>query len=259
MTMAKERYPVWLGLLPPLVLVILWEMLGDAGRLPEYLPSPSKIAGQAGSMLTSGELFRHLWVSLFQALSGFGIGAFFGITMGLLSAAFRPVDRFYEPLISLTYPVPKIAALPLIFAWFGLGDGSKIVIITVSVFYPVFISALAGAKSASRVHLWSARNMGASRTQIICRVLLPTALPQIFNGLRIGLALSFVVMFVAEMMVSNVGLGYLIVFAEQNIRFDIMYVAIVSIGVIGLGADLLLRAVGQRMLVGQSASTERHL
>lgn len=256
--MSKGQYPAWLGFLPPLVLVALWEALGDAGRLPDYLPPPSIIARQTSSMLVSGELFEHIWVSLFQALSGFGIGAFFGITMGLLSAAMRPVERFYEPLISLTYPVPKIAALPLIFAWFGLGDLSKIVIITVSVFYPIFISSLAGAKSVSRVHVWSARNMGASRLQIIWRVLLPTALPQIFNGLRIGLALSFVVMFVAEMVVSTVGLGYLIVFAEQNIRFDIMYVAIVTIGFIGFGADVLLRQIGRHVLVGQLASTERH-
>lgn len=254
--MAKERYPAWLGLLPPLVIVAVWEVLGDAGHLPDYLPPPSVIARQTMAMLASGELFQHIGVSLFQALSGFAIGAFFGVTAGLLSGALRPVERFYEPLISLTYPVPKIAALPLIFAWFGLGDMSKIIIITVSVFYPIYISALSGAKSVSKVHVWAARNMGASRAQIIWRVLLPTALPQIFNGLRIGLALSFVVMFVAEMVVSSVGLGFLIVFAEQNLRFDIMYVAIVAIGIIGFGADFLLRQIGRRVLVGQMAATE---
>lgn len=146
--------------------------------------------------------------------------------------------------------------LPLIFAWFGLGDISKIVTITISVFYPVYICALAGAKSVSRVHIWAARNMGASAPQIIWRVLLPTALPQIFNGLRIALALSFVVMFVAQMVESSVGLGYLILFAEQNLRFDMMYVAIVSIGVIGFAADFLLRQIGKRVLVGQLTTTE---
>jgi ABC-type nitrate/sulfonate/bicarbonate transport system permease component len=199
---------------------------------------------------------RHIGVSLYQALSGFAIGASCGIVLGLLSGASRPIDRFYEPLISLTYPVPKIALLPLIFAWFGLGDLSKIVTITISVFYPVYICALAGAKSVSRVHIWAARNMGASAPQIIWRVLLPTALPQIFNGLRIALALSFVVMFVAQMVESSVGLGYLILFAEQNLRFDMMYVAIVSIGVIGFGADFLLRQIARRMLAGQLTATE---
>jgi ABC-type nitrate/sulfonate/bicarbonate transport system permease component len=87
-------------------------------------------------------------------------------------------------------------------------------------------------------------------------VLLPTALPQIFNGLRIGLALSFVVMFVAEMVVSTVGLGYLIVFAEQNLRFDMMFVAIISIGVIGFSADYILKAIAARALVGRQLATE---
>jgi ABC-type nitrate/sulfonate/bicarbonate transport system permease component len=253
---AKLRGGAWLGLLPPLIVLIVWETMAEAGRLPDYLPAPSIIARQTLSMLTSGELMRHIGVSLYQALSGFAIGAFFGTVLGLLSGALRPVDRFYEPLISLTYPVPKIALLPLIFAWFGLGDLSKIVTITISVFYPIYISALAGAKSVSRVHIWAARNMGASAPQIIWRVLLPAALPQIFNGLRIGLALSFVVMFVAEMVESSVGLGYLILFAEQNLRFDMMYVAIVSIGAIGFGADYLLRQIGKRVLVGQLTSAE---
>jgi ABC-type nitrate/sulfonate/bicarbonate transport system permease component len=254
--MAKLRGGAWLGLLPPLIVLIVWETMAEAGRLPDYLPAPSIIARQTLTMLASGELMRHIGVSLFQALSGFAIGAFFGTVLGLLSGALRPVDRFYEPLISLTYPVPKIALLPLIFAWFGLGDLSKIVTITISVFYPIYISALAGAKSVSRVHVWAARNMGASATQIIWRVLLPTALPQIFTGLRIGLALSFVVMFVAEMVESSVGLGYLILFAEQNLRFDMMYVAIVSIGIIGFSADFLLRQIGKRLLVGQLTATE---
>lgn len=256
--MNKERGAVWLGLLPPLALLVLWEVMADSGRLPSYLPAPSVIARQTAAMLTSGELFPHIGISLFQALSGFAIGVFFGATTGLLSGSLRPVERFYEPLISLTYPVPKIAALPLIFAWVGVGDLSKIVTISVSVFYPVYISALAGAKSVSRVHVWAARNMGASASQIIRRVVLPSALPQIFNGLRIGLALSFVVMFVAEMVESNAGLGYLIVFAEQNLRFDIMFVAIVSIGIIGFGCDFALRQIGRRVLVGQLAATERH-
>lgn len=254
--LARLRNGAWLGLMPPLFVVIVWETMADAGRLPDYLPAPSVIARQTVAMLASGELTRHIGVSLFQALSGFAIGAFSGTVLGLLSGASRPIDRFYEPLISLTYPVPKIALLPLIFAWFGLGDLSKIVTITISVFYPVYISALAGAKSVSRMHIWAARNMGASASQIVWRVLLPTALPQIFNGLRIALALSFVVMFVTQMVESSVGLGYLILFAEQNLRFDMMYVAIVSIGVIGFCADFLLRQIAKRVLVGQLAATE---
>jgi ABC-type nitrate/sulfonate/bicarbonate transport system permease component len=189
-------------------------------------------------------------------LAGFAVAATLAVLIGLVAAAFRPVETFYDPIISLTYPVPKIAALPIIFAWFGLGNLSKIIIIAVSVFYPVYIATLAGAKATGRVHVWAARNMGAGRFAIIAKVLLPAALPQIFNGLRVGLALSFIVMFVAEMVSSSEGLGYLIVFADNNQRFDLVYVAILTIGLLGFLADRTLLAVRRRMLVGQLAATE---
>jgi ABC-type nitrate/sulfonate/bicarbonate transport system permease component len=254
--LTRGAYPRWLGALLPFVLLIVWEYLAATGDLPRYFPRPSVVGRELAAMLASGELFGHIGVSLYRALSGFAVGAAFGIIAGLLAGALRPVERFYEPIISLTYPVPKIAALPIIFAWFGLGDLSKVAIISVTVFYPLYIAAIAGTKSAARVHVWAARNMGASRARIIAQVLFPTALPQIFNGIRIGLALSFVVMFVAELVSSQKGLGFLIVFAELNQRFDMMYVAIVTIGVIGFAADRLVLMLRDRWLVGQLIGTE---
>ena len=254
--MFAVRHRRWLGLIIPLALLAWWQMQAGRDALPAYLPAPGIIATQWLDMARSGELAGHAGISVFRALAAFAIGAFCGAAIGLLAGALRVVEGFYEPIISLTYPVPKIAALPIIFAWFGLGEMSKIVIITVSVFYPVYVAALAGAKTTSRVHVWAARNMGASRTQIFFKVVLPSALPQLFNGLRVGLALAFVVMFVAELVSSSKGLGYLIAFAEQNMRFDMMYVAIITIGLIGFVADRLLLVVRRRVLVGQMAATE---
>ena len=248
--------PRWLGIFAPIALLVLWEFLGRADALPSYLPAPLIIGTQWVEMAASGELWTHVVFSIYRALSAFVIGAGCGVIAGMLAGTFKGVERFYEPLISLTYPIPKIAALPIIFAWFGLGETSKIVIICVSVFYPAFIASLAGAKSTARVHLWAGMNMGAGRARLFWHVVLPSALPQIFNGLRIGLALAFVVMFVAELVSSDKGLGYLIAFAEQNMRFEIMYVAIVTIGTIGFLADRLLLLAQRRLLVGQMASTE---
>jgi len=126
----------------------------------------------------------------------------------------------------------------------------------VSVFYPLYIATVAGAKATPKSYLWAARNMGAGAPTIIMRVMSASALPQVFNGLRIGLALSFVVMFVAEMVSSSEGLGYLIVFADQNGRFDVVYVAIISIGLIGFLADRVLLFLRGRLLIGQTLATE---
>jgi NitT/TauT family transport system permease protein len=249
------RPPRWLGAIVPVLLVALWEGTARLGAAPDYLPAPSLILAEMGSMLASGELVVDAAQSLYRALSAFAIGAFFGAAAGLAAGILPRVERFYEPIISLTYPVPKVAALPIVFAWFGLGDLSKIVIITISVFYPVYIAAFFGAKATSRVHVWAARNMGASRWQIFRRIVLPSALPQLFNGLRVGLALSFIVMFVSELIAARRGLGYLIAFAEEQMRFDIMYVAIVTIGILGFAADRLLLALRRRALKGQLLAT----
>ena len=248
-----------LGLVLPVLLIGWWELQGRAGRLPDYLPPPSLFMREWLSMAADGSLLGHALVSVWRALAGFVIGATCGAFAGLMAAALRPVETFYEPIIALTYPIPKIAALPIVFAWFGLGDLAKIVIICVSVFYPLYVAMLAGAQSTPRAQIWAARNMGASPMRIILGVLLPSALPQLFDGLRIGLALSFVVMFVAELLASNNGLGYLIVQASDNHRFDLMFVSIVTIGMIGFAGDRLLLAIRRRALVGQLAATEfRH-
>ena len=239
------------GLVVPVAILLLWESLGSIGKLPPFLSTPDAVLSRGMAMLLSGELWSHATASLWLVGAGFAIGAAGGIVIGLLAGVFRPVEIFYEPLVSLTYPVPKIAFLPLIFAWFGLGSGSKILVIATSVFYPCYIAAYYGAKSTRSVHIWSARNMGASSARTFFRVVLPSALPQIFSGLRIAVALSFILMVTSELVVSNKGLGYLIARADESHRFDVMFVSIAVIGLFGFGADRLLLAVRRRMLVGQ--------
>jgi ABC-type nitrate/sulfonate/bicarbonate transport system permease component len=207
-------------------------------------------------MILSGELWKHTGDSVFRALAGYCIGAAAGIAMGLLAGIARPVERFYDPIVSLTYPVPKIVVLPILIAWLGAGDGSKIAVITAAVFYPTFINALYGAKGVNKLYVWSARNMGAGAFAVFRKVVLPAALPQVLTGLRIGLALAFIVMVAAEMSNSRSGLGHLIIAAEDGMRFDLMYAAILAIAVIGFAGDRLLVAARRRVLAGQTLGKE---
>jgi ABC-type nitrate/sulfonate/bicarbonate transport system permease component len=247
----------WLGLIIPIGLLIVWEMAGQWGMLPRYLVAPTTIMATWWRMAASGELMTHVGWSLFRQSSGFVIGSTCGVFVGLLAGVFRPVEKFYEPLISLIYPVPKVAILPLIFAWFGLGSLSKIVVMSISIFFPSYIAAFYGTRAVNRIHVWSALNAGANRRQVFFRVILPSALPDIFNGLRIGLALSFVLMVTTELVVSSSGLGFMIARAEETIRFDRMYVAIVTIGIIGFCADRLLLLARDKVLVGQMLGKDR--
>ena len=198
--------------------------------LPRYLVQPSAIAQSWLAMAADGELMTNTTASLFRQSTGFVIGAVGGVFAGLLAGVFRPVEQFYEPLISLIYPVPKIAILPLIFAWFGLGDTVEDRRHRRSRFSSRSTSRPITARNRStKIHVWTAQNAGAGRGEIFCHVVIPSALPDIFNGLRIGLALSFVLMVTTELVVSSSGLGYMIGRAEENLRFDRMYVAIVTI------------------------------
>ena len=247
----------WLGLVVPIALIAIWEIAGQAGWLPRYLVSPSLIVRIWLQLASEGELLTHTMASLFRQLGGFAIGATCGVLTGLIAGVCKPVERFYEPLISLIYPVPKIAILPLIFAWFGLGDASKITVITISIFFPTYIAAYYGARTVNKVLLWTAWNAGASRLRVFFGVVVPSALPDIFNGLRIALALSFVLMVTTELVVSSSGLGYMIARAEETSRFDRMYVAILTIGIIGFCADRLLLAIRRRVTVGQLLGKDR--
>jgi ABC-type nitrate/sulfonate/bicarbonate transport system permease component len=138
--------------------------------------------------------------------------------------------------------------LPLFMLWFGIGDVSKIMIIALACFYPAFINAFYGARATPRILVWSARNMGASQAQIFRRVVLPGALPQIFAGLRVALALSFIVMFATEMINARSGLGHLIREAENSLQFDLMYVSLLTIAILGYAGDRLLRYTRARLL-----------
>ena len=236
------------GLVIPAAVIILWEVLAWIGALPSYLVGPGVILATAAQMIVSGELWTHLGVSLLRCYGGFILGAFLGGGAGLLAGVSKGLRSLLDPLVSLSYPVPKIAMLPILMVWLGLGDASKIAIIALSVFYPLYISAYQGSLAVSPLLVWSARTFGASRLRIFLRVILPASLPPIFAGLRVGLAIAFILLFAAEMVSANRGLGYLIVQAQHFQRFDIMFVAVATIGLFGFMSDRLLMFTQRRLL-----------
>jgi ABC-type nitrate/sulfonate/bicarbonate transport system permease component len=230
-----------------IALLALWQLAALRG-LPDYVLSPVQIVREFGAALGTAELYGHAAASLLRALPGFAIGSALGIAFGLAAGVSRGFDQTLSPAVFLTYPVPKIVMLPLFMLWFGIGDLSKILIIALACFYPTFINAYYGARSTPSILVWSGLNMGAGPARIFARVVVPSALPQIFAGLRVSLALSFIVMFATEMINSRSGLGHLIQVAESSLRFDLMYVSLVTIAILGYAGDYLLRVVRARVL-----------
>ena len=202
-TKLQERL---LYLVSPIGLLLVWELLIRAGFGDRrFIPAPSDIAVRFWQLTLNGELAMHTAATLWRVLAGFVIGAVPAIVIGLLMAMFRPVRIFFDPLVAALMPIPKVALMPLLLLAFGFGDASKIALVATAVFFPVVVNTYAGAANIERIYWDVAKNYGASTYVMFTRVVFFGALPLIFAGLRIALAVSFVVLVAAEFVASKTG------------------------------------------------------
>jgi NitT/TauT family transport system permease protein len=212
----------------PLVLVAaLWQAASMSGLLPSaVLPAFSDVIVALAGLVTSGEIFPHTAASLGRAGAGFLIAVVVGITIGLLMARLRIVERTVEPVLLMIYPVPKPALIPLFMVWLGIGDVSKVTVIALSCLLPIVISTYNGARSVDEVLLWSARARGTAERRLIWRVVLPAALPEIATGVRTAIAVAIIVLVSSEFISAEYGLGYLI-FSYGGVGADDAMLAVV--------------------------------
>lgn len=238
-----------LYLISPIVLLAIWQvllMLGFGDR--RFIPTPSDIAVRFWSLAGNGELAVNVGVTLYRVFAGFFIGTIPAIAVGLLMAMFRPVRIFFDPLIAAIFPIPKVALMPLLLLAFGFGDASKIALVAIAVFFPVIVNTYVGASNIDRIYWDVAKNYGASRTVLFTRVIFFGALPMIFAGLRIALAVSFIVLVAAEFVASKNGIGYLIWNSWELLQVDTMFVGIVAVGVLGLICSVLLQEIERKVI-----------
>ena len=238
-----------LYLISPIALIALWQgllMLGIGDR--RFVPAPSDIAERAWEMITNGELAYHSAVTLYRVIVGFVLGVVPAVAAGLLMAMFRPVRIFFDPLIASLFPIPKVALMPLLLLAFGFGDASKIALVVIAVFFPVVVNTYVGAANIEKIYWDVARNYGASQPIIFRRIVFFGALPMIFAGLRIALAVSFIVLVAAEFVATKAGIGYLIWNSWELLQVDKMFVGIVTVGILGLVATVLLQEIERKVI-----------
>jgi ABC-type nitrate/sulfonate/bicarbonate transport system permease component len=227
--------------------------------LPRYLSFPSAILAALWELAITGELWVALAASLYRVSTGFVLGTVAGVVVGLGAGIVPGIRHFFDPLVSFLYSIPKIAFLPVFLLLFGLGHASKIAIIAFSGFFPVFVASRHAVLSVNKLLIWTAQNMGTPERKIFFRVVIPAAAPQLFSGVRIGLAHAFVVLFAAELIGSKVGLGTIISSGEEWVRFDLMFAGIVCFAVLGFVSDRILLAARARVLKGQMLGTEEQV
>jgi ABC-type nitrate/sulfonate/bicarbonate transport system permease component len=237
---SRQSRDRWLYLASPIGLLVIWQLLLMAGFGDRrFIPAPTDIAVRFWQLTLNGELFVHTGVTLYRVIAGYVIGAVPGIAAGLLMAMFKPVRLFFDPLVAVLFPIPKVALMPLLLLAFGFGDASKIALVATAVFFPVVVNTYAGAANIDKLYWDVAKNYGASSWVMFTRVVFFGALPLIFAGLKIALAVSFVVLVAAEFVASKSGLGYLIWNSWELLQVDYMFVGIVVIGILGLITSVL--------------------
>jgi NitT/TauT family transport system permease protein len=248
-TLSRVNTERLISIVSPLMLLLIWEVLARLGWIDiRFFPAPSKISGTFFTMVENGSLWTNTWASLQRLFWGFLLGGVPALVLGIAMGLNRTLRAILDPIVAVTYPIPKSAILPLILLIFGLGEASKIVMVATGVFYPIIINAMAGVLEIDQIHFDVSRNFGAGRLQVFRTVALPGALPLIMTGIKLGVGLGLVLIAIAEMVGAKSGLGYMIWNAWEILSVETMYVGLITIAVLGLIFTLILNEI-ERLIV----------
>jgi NitT/TauT family transport system permease protein len=235
--------------LPLLLLALAWEATSRLGLVSSLaLPALSSVVEAWFELVKEPEFWGNVAASLYRASSGLVLAIAVGATLGIAMAWWRPLNILLSSVVEMFYPMPKTALIPVTALWLGFGDGSKILLIFLGCMLPVTLGAYNGARSSDRTLIWSSRSMGASRLRVLWDVVIPSAMPELLNGARTALALSFILLVTSEQIVSRQGLGYLIGYLGANGSYDAMFAVVMTVAFLGFAADRLYQMVMQRAL-----------
>jgi ABC-type nitrate/sulfonate/bicarbonate transport system permease component len=246
------------GLFSILLMLLAWELFARSGKVtPFMLPRFSVVLAYIYKDAMSGVLWINLGLTLFRALTGFVIATIGGVALAVAMARSKIARWFFDPVISVGFPMPKIAFLPIIILWLGVYDVSKISMVVFDGIFPVVTATLAGIAAVEKELLWSARNMGANERQIMWQIVLPAAAPQIITGLQVALPISLIVTIIAEMVMGGYGLGGAMMGASRFANSPGVFAGIVEVAVVGYALIKAMAFARRRLLVWHQ-ETEEH-
>ena len=247
-----------IGLALPVALALLWEAAVRLGLVTgRLMPPPSKIVSTLAALAQSGELWLHASATLIRVLAGFAIGAAAGTVLGALTGSSDLARRLLDPMLQALRAVPSIAWVPLFILWLGIFEASKLALIALGVFFPIYLGVEGAVRSVDRKLIEVGRSFRLSRFGMISRILLPAVLPAWVVSLRSGLGLGFMFVVAAEFMGASEGLGYLLVDGQQLGKADQILAAIVAFALLGKAADSVLILVTKPFIAWQDVSRTR--
>lgn len=238
-----------LGAVVPLVLLAAWQAVTSAGLVAPYqLPAPSSVWTAAVDLAERGLLGQYVAISTQRVLAGFAVGAALGLALGSLVGLSRPASALLGPTLGAVRAVPSLAWVPLLVLWMKIGEESKVTLIAIGAFFPVYTTVVAALRHVDPLLVEAGRAYGLRGPRLLVRVLLPATVPSVVAGLRLALAQSWLFLVAAELIASSTGLGFLLVDSGNNGRVDRMLLAIVLLAVLGKATDTVIGLVERLLL-----------
>lgn len=242
----------------PVLLLALWQYASASGFFdPSFVPSPTTVLGswwqwmfgpQSELAWYSGTWFEYVYLSSERVFIGFAIASVVGISLGVLIGWFTLANDLLDPIVQGLRPIPMTAWLPFATFIFGIREGAAIFLIAMGAFFPIVVSCTIGAEQTPKNLVRAALMLGTSPSKLLMRVVLPSALPYVFNGLRVGLGIAWVLVIVSEMLAVKGGIGYAMWTAYQFVRIDLIIAAMFTMGFLGLASDRILLVLSRRLL-----------
>jgi sulfonate transport system permease protein len=235
---------VLLRLISPIALLLLWELASQAGLIPQrVIAAPSQIGGTLWAMIVSGELGKHLLVSLQRALVGLSIGVSIGVVAALITGLSKRGEVILDSPMQMLRTIPSLALVPLFILWFGIGEFTKIALIVTGTTFPVYLNLFAGIRNIDPKLIEAANTLGLNRRELIWHVILPGSLPSFFVGLRYSLGISWLALVFVEQINTTAGIGFLASDARDFMRTDVIVICLLIYSVLGLLIDGLIRTL----------------
>lgn len=235
---------VLLRLVSPIVLLLAWELASELGLIPQrVIAAPSQIGGTLWAMIVSGELGKHLLVSLQRALLGLSIGVSIGVVAALVTGLSKRGEVILDSPMQMLRTIPSLALVPLFILWFGIGEFTKIALIVTGTIFPVYLNLFAGIRNIDPKLIEAANTLGLNRRELIWHVILPGSLPSFFVGLRYSLGISWLALVFVEQINTTAGIGFLASDARDFMRTDVIVICLLIYSVLGLLIDGLIRTL----------------
>lgn len=245
---------LWKGSALPAGILILWQVVSMLGWAdPALFPAPSSIVKELYQLLISGELLDNLEISMARALGGFLLGGTAGLALGLFVGMHQHAEEYIDPTVQMLRTIPLLAITPLFILWFGFGELSKVLLIAMGSFFPLYVNAFLGVRNVDAKLFDVAKVLEFSKSKQIRKLLLPAAMPNILLGMRLSLSISWMVLVVAELMGADRGVGYLIQDARSFMRTEVVFIGIFLFAAVGKISDSLVRLLEARLLKWQDS------